>query len=38
MLEDEIAYHCGPTLAGIKPANIFSSFKKQGDKKRFAYS
>lgn len=29
MLEDEIAYHCGPTLAGIKPANIFSSFKKQ---------
>ena len=27
MLENIIAYHCGPALAGIKPANIASCYK-----------
>jgi hypothetical protein len=27
MLENIIAYHCGPALAGIKPANIVSCYK-----------
>lgn len=28
MIETIIAYHCGPALAGIKPANIVSCYKK----------
>lgn len=29
MIEHVIAYHCGPALAGIKPANIVSCGKKK---------
>lgn len=28
IIEDIIAYHCGPALAGIKPANIVACYKK----------
>ena len=27
MIERIIAYHCGPALAGIKPANIVACYK-----------
>ena len=29
MLDNFIAYHCGPALAGIKPANIVSCQKSR---------
>lgn len=29
MIEKAVAYHCGPTLAGIKPANIVSCYKSE---------
>lgn len=27
MIENIIAYHCGPALAGIKPSNIVACYK-----------